>query len=554
MKPESTTSVDISVTASSPSLGGSDSRSGAARGWRFWLIIVSLMMSTFIFALDAVAVGNALPSIVHDLTGTQFVWIGSAYSLAACAFLPMTGALSQAVGRRVVMLCALAFFAVGSALCGAAPSMNVLIVGRTIQGVGGGGIAALSQIILSDLVPLRERGAFSGFLAIAYTIASCIGPVVGGAFAQVGQWRWLFYFNIPLCCLNGALILICLKMKTPPGSMEKLKSIDWIGNALIISSTTSVVVGLTWGGVQFSWTSAKVLAPLILGLVGLCAFAVYEAMLANNPMVPIILMSNCTSLSGFIQSFLNQFTSSAIIYYLVVYYQACKGAGPIASGVDCFGLAFTAAPMAMVTGILVTKSAKYRPQIWVGWALTTLGCGLLSSLDAESSRAKGIGFQLLVGSGLGITYMGTYFPILAPLLVTENARAMALLVFLRNFAVVWGITIGGTVLQNGLQKNLPAEFTGQLTESTQIAYAVIPQISDLPQPLKDEVRRAFAASVRVIWQLLTGVSGMGFLVSLVMKGLPLHTSTDEEWSMQDGKDEKTKQTKDFDVYSAVDNV
>ncbi|TFY56617.1 hypothetical protein EVG20_g8862 [Dentipellis fragilis] len=554
MKPESNCSVDHSVTAPSPSLTDCDSGGGAVRGWRFWLIIVSLMMSTFIFALDAVAVGNALPSIVYDLTGTQFVWIGSAYSLAACAFLPMTGALAQAVGRRVVMLCALAFFAVGSAICGAASSMNILIVGRTIQGVGGGGITSLSQIILSDLVPLRERGAFSGFLAVALTIASCIGPVVGGAFAQISQWRWLFYFNIPFCCLNGAFISICLQMKTPPDSIEKLKNIDWIGNVLIILSTTAVVIGLTWGGVQFPWTSAKVLVPLILGLVGLCVFIIYEVTLANNPMVPVILMSNRTGLSGFIQSFLNQFTTCAIIYYLAVYFQACKNASPIASGVDCFGLAFTAAPMAMVTGILITKSANYRPQIWIGWALTTLGCGLLSSLDAESSRAKAIGFQLLVGSGLGIAYMGTYFPILAPLPVTENARAMALLVFLRNFAVVWGITIGGTILQNGLQKNLPAEFTGQFTESTQIAYAVIPQISNLPQPLKDEVRRAFADSVRVIWQLLTGISGMGFLVSLAMKGLPLHTSTDQEWSMQDRKADMLKQMESTNVSAAVDNV
>ncbi|TFY67591.1 hypothetical protein EVG20_g3888 [Dentipellis fragilis] len=276
-------------------------------------------------------------------------------------------------------------------------------------------------------------------------------------------------------------------------------------------------------------------------------------------MVPFLLMSNRTGLSGFIQTFLNQIIMLATTYYLPVYFQACKDAGPIASGVDIFGLACTVAPLSLIAGATVTKSAQYRPQIWFGWALLMLGCGLLSSLDADSSRSKGIGYQVLVGSGLGIVYVATYFPVLAPLPVTENARALAFFVFLRNFAVVWGITIGGTILQNELRKNLPVEFASTFTESTQIAYAVIPQIPDLPQPLKDEVRRAFADSVRVIWQVLTGISGMGLLVSLAMKGLPLHTSTDQEWGMQERKgathgDKVMKKTESSEVSIAVDSA
>ncbi|TFY71509.1 hypothetical protein EVG20_g1500 [Dentipellis fragilis] len=533
MSTDSGSSTRISAAASlTPHRESGDA---AVRDWKFWLIMLSLMLSTFIFALEAVAVGNALPAIVHRFHSTQFVWVGSAYSLAACAFLPLTGAVAQIFGRRAVMFSALAFFAIGSAVCGAASSMNIFIAGRIIQGVGGGGITSISQIILSDLVPLCERGTFSGLLAIAFTIASCIGPVVAGSFAQRGQWRWIFYLNIPICAVTGILTLAFLKLKTPSGSMRaKLKSIDLIGNILIVASTTAIVIGLTWGGIQYSWSSAEVVTPLVLGLVGLCTFYTYEATLAATPMIILITTA----------------------YYLPVYFQACKGASPIASGVDVFGLAGTAAPMAVVAGLTITKSARYRPQIWFAWALSTIGCGLLSLLDADSSRAKAIGYQVLVGFGLGIVYVGTYFPILAPFPVTESTRALALFVFFRNFAAVWGITIGGSILQNELRKRLPAKFSSTFTDGTQIAYAVIPQIPDLPQPLKDEVRRAFADSVRLIWQVLTGISGLGFLVSLVMKGLPLHTSTDEEWGMQERKDSdvEVKESEKSDILTPVNNA
>ncbi|TFY71508.1 hypothetical protein EVG20_g1505 [Dentipellis fragilis] len=224
---------DSNVSEVSPPITYCKPGDAPARDWRFWLIFVSLMVSTFMFALEAVAVGNALPSIVHRFNGTQFIWVGCARGWYPRLRTPLTrsrsSTLPKIAGRRAVMLGALAFFAVGSAVSGAASSMNVLIVGRTIQGVGGGAIVSVTQIILSDLVPLRERGTFSGLIAIAFTIASCIGPVVGGSLAQNGQWRWLFYLNIPISGVTAALTLAFLKLKTPPGSAkDKLKYMDWM--------------------------------------------------------------------------------------------------------------------------------------------------------------------------------------------------------------------------------------------------------------------------------------------------------------------------------------
>ncbi|EGO18747.1 hypothetical protein SERLADRAFT_364217 [Serpula lacrymans var. lacrymans S7.9] len=512
----------------------------AKRDWRFWLIFLSLTVSFFNTALELCSVSTALPTIVDDLHGTQFVWVGSAYALAATAFVPLSGSLAEIWGRKPVMLSALIFFAIGSTICGSATSLGHLIIGRAIQGVGGGGIAALSQIILSDLVPLHERGLFNGMIGLAWSLASGIGPVVGGALAQRGQWRWLFYLNVPFCAVAGLLVLLFLKLRAPSSTLrEKWERMDWLGNFIVIASTTSCIIALTWGGVQYPWSSARVLVPLILGLVGLFVFIVYESYVPKYPMIPFSLLSTVTGASGFLQTFVMPILLICIVYYLPVYFQACKGASPVASGVDGFGIAFTVAPSGVIAGITVTISRGYRIQLWTGWVIAIIGLAMISTLHADSSRGIAIGFQIIAGVGIGIISTTTYFPVLAPLPVSSNASALALFTFLRNFAQVWGLTIGDTILQNAFSKRLPDDFTSVFPLGTAIAYSVIPLVSAIEEPLKSEVRVAFADSLCVLWQVLIGVAGLGLLVSLVMKALPLHTSTDKEWGVNDSGSDKS---------------
>ncbi|KAL4257764.1 MFS transporter superfamily protein [Pleurotus pulmonarius] len=486
------------------------------RDWRFWLIFTSIAMSLFISALELSAVSTALPVIVKDLGGSDFVWIGSAYALSATSFVPLSGGLAQVFGRRPVMLGSLLFFAVGSALCVAASSMNFLIAARTIQGVGGGGIASLTQIILSDLVPLQH------------------GPLL------LEQVQLLVDRLRSMDSGDGFSISI-YRLRTPSGTFrEKIGRMDWIGNLIVVAATTSCVIALTWSGIQFSWRSAHVLVPLLVGLIGLAAFLVYEAYFPKNPVrieVPFVVMSTSTGLSGFVQTFIMPIALLALVYFMPVYFQACKGASPLASGVDTFGIAFSLAPAGIIGGISVAATKQYRPQLWFSWALAMAGCGLLSTLHADSARAHAIGFQIVVGIGLGVISSTTYFPVLAPLHVSSNAAALATFTFLRNFAQVWGVTIGGTILQNQLTARLPPAFASAFPQGTAIAYAVIPAISALDEPLKSEVRGAFAESLRVLWQVLIGVCGMGLVASLFMRHLPLHTSVDREWGMEErGKD------------------
>lgn len=507
-----------------------DGPKGERKAKTFWLVLASLVVSIFIVTLEATAVGNVLPTIASDLHIAQFIWIGTTYQLASTAWLPLGGGLAQIFGRRPVMLASLVVFAVGGAVSGAANGEAMLFTGRTIQGLGAGGVYTLSSIILSDLVPLRERGIYNGLLGLAWTAAAGIAPVVGGALAQTGQWRWLFYMTIPIAGFSATLVLFFVRLPTPPGNLRsKLEQIDWIGNFTVMGSSTAIVIAMTWGGVLYPWSAARVLVPLILGFVGLAAFLLYEALWAKYPLVPISLLRNRTTLSGYIQTLVLSIPTQGLVYYLPVYYQACKNASPIASGVDLFGTAFTIAPMSVVSGVIITVTKKYRPPIWFGWGLVLIGHGLLSTLHADTSRAKSIGYQIILGSGIGLVYSSIYFPVLAPLPVSSNAPALALYMFLRTFSQVWGVAIGGSVLQNQLVKHLPVAFTSQFPAGTELAYAAIPTISSLPRPLQVEVQNAFATSLDVVWRVQLIISAVGMLASLFMRSLPLHTETDRKW-------------------------
>ncbi|KAI0750018.1 major facilitator superfamily domain-containing protein [Daedaleopsis nitida] len=483
---------------------GDATNASPKKGFRFWMIFLSICLALFLSALENSAVSTALPTIVSDLHGDDFLWVGAAYALASTAFLPMSGGVSEIFGRRPAMLFSILAFVLGSALCGSARNMNWLIAARTLQGLGGGAILSVSSIIVSDLVPLKERGAYNGLIGMTWAIAAGIGPVVGGALATDGQWRWLFYLNLPICGVTIAMIFAFLKLPTPVGTWkEKFGRMDWIGNFLVIASTTAIVIGLTWGGVLYAWSSPRVLVPLILGFVGLFGFFVYEAKWATNPMVPISLLQNRTSImSRYIQTFVHPLVALTLIYYVPVYFQACKDASPIKSAVYSLGYTIAMGPVIIISGISVAALKIYRPQLWFAWVLYIIATGAFTITRADTPIAQSIGITALIGVAGGIIYAATYFPVLSPLPVSENAHALAFFSFCRSFSAVWGISIGATVLQNELSSRLPQEFldiVGGSGTGVDLAYAAIPLIPHLPRTSKSSMYAGMEANALTSW-------------------------------------------------------
>ncbi|KAJ6515486.1 iron permease [Mycena sanguinolenta] len=543
--------IDDTETLDGVSPGPSSPKSRA-----FYLSFAAIMVSTFLSALDLTAISTALPTISNALNDTQgdYIWVGSAYALSSTALIPMSGSLADAFGRlisslqpiinselsiarrRPVLLICIAFFAVGSALAGAAQNMNMLIAARGIPGIGGGGILNLSEILVADLVPLAERGLYQGLIGLIWSLASCIGPPIGGALANKGHtaWRWLFFLNLPFTAIAFVLVFAFLSVRQPEGSVRsKLVQVDWTGNAIVIVGAGLAIIGMTWGGIRYPWGSAKVLAPLIIGFALLFVFGVYEAKVAKRPTIPLDVIGQRTSLSALLTTAAHGIVSISSTYYVPVYFQACFGASPLRSAVDFLPGALITAPCALSAGAAVTIIQKYRSVNVVGWGVTIVGFGLFSTLREDSTVGQWVGYLVIIAIGTGILYSAPVFPLLAPLPINRAASGLALFTFTRSFFQTWGITISSTILQNMLKKKLPADFVAQFPAGFEIAYAAIPAIKQLEEPLKKQVQAAFADSMAVIWQVMIGISGLGFLFCLLMAELPMSTSVDESYALKE---------------------
>ncbi|KAH8833360.1 major facilitator superfamily domain-containing protein [Flagelloscypha sp. PMI_526] len=500
----------------------------------FWISFVSIVLCTFLSALDLTGIGTMIPTVIADLDGADnFAWIGTAFALASTAFLPLSGNLADIFGRKSTMLLSVGIFIVGSALAGSAQNMNWLIAARTVQGIGSGGILSLSEIIISDLVPLVERGAYQGFLILTWALASAIGPVIGGSLAERASWRWLFYMNVPISAIAWLFVAFFLNVRQPTGSIwSKLAAVDWAGNLIVITGITLSNIGLAWAGVRYPWTDAHVLAPLIVGLALIVVFLAHQKFVAKFPTVPWDVLSDRTVLSAFFGTFVHGITSIALVYYIPVYFQAVKGDSPIRSGIHILPVALFIAPMAMVNGIAVQVFKRYLPGNYIGWILSTVGFGILSLLKEDSKTSAWVGYQILVGAGVGFLFSATVFPVLAPLSVERSAAALAFFTFMRTWAQTWGITISATILQNELIKNLPTAFTSQFPAGVEIAFAAIEYIPKLPEPVQTEVKVAFAKSMSVIWYVMIGISGIGLLSVLMMREVPLRETLDDTYGLE----------------------
>ncbi|KAI0826235.1 iron permease [Irpex lacteus] len=547
------------------------------KGSAFWFTFMAIIVTVFLSALDVTSVGTALPTIVADLDGgANFAWVGSAYALSSTAFLPLSGSLADIFGRRPVMLLSVILFALGSALAGSAQNMNWLIAARTVQGIGGGAIINMSEIIVSDLVPLAERGLYQGLVGLTWALACGVGPPIGGAFAGKASWRWLFCMNcstysryrwepsttfltdinLPLSGISFFLVLFFLRVRTPAGSIiSKVKRVDWFGNFIVICGTTLAVTGLTFGGGRFAWSSAEVLAPLIIGLALIVAFLFYEGMVPKEPTIPWEILSNRTTIGGYLATLIHGITSMGVIYYLSVYFQAVLGASPVMAGVDVLVFAFMIAAAALTSGIGVQVQKKYIPVNVAGWIFMIVGFGVLSLMKYGSTRSQWLGFQVLIGIGVGLIFPSPLFAVLAPLPVERNAAALAFFAFTRSFAQTWGITIAGTILQNELTKRLPSDFVAQFPGGSEIAFAAIPVIGDLPEPLRTQVREAFAASLSIIWKAMIGISGAGLLSLLLLKEIPMNTEVNEKYGLhEEGGENKDNGSAKNDVIVVEEKV
>jgi MFS family permease len=507
--------------------------------WGFWLVFAALCLVSFISAIDSTIVTVALPTITREIGGEKdYVWMANVFLFAATATQPLFGQVSNIFGRRYPMLISIAFFALGSGITAGANGVAMFIAGRTVQGLGSGGLFVLLDLIICDLVALRERGKYLAIMLSTAAIGTVIGPIIGGALTS--NWRWIFYLNLPISGIALAAMFAFLKVKHKRDSTWKhsVKRVDYLGNLIFIASICAVLYGLITGGTIHPWSSWRVVLPLVLGITGWICFHIHQKWFCREPSVPPHLFGNRTSAIGFVLGFTSSMLLVWVVYFLPLYFQAILGASPMRAGVDFLPYTAFVVPFGMVAGGFLSKTGKYKPLHWMGFALSAIGCGVLSTLDETSSKAEWVCFQIFVAGGTGIVMTAVLPSTLAALPEKDVATATATYSFLRSFGFVWGVTLPSIIFNGQFDSRLDhisdPSVRDLLRNGQAYGYASGGFIQRLPAETRQEVVRVYVHALRAQWLAGAAFAIISFLLVFVEKHVELRKELDTEFGLDEG--------------------
>jgi EmrB/QacA subfamily drug resistance transporter len=404
------------------------------------------MLSMFLGALDQTIVATALPTIGRNFADVENLsWVVTAYLLTGTAVTPLYGKLSDIHGRRGVMIAAIAIFVIGSVACALAPNMIALVFARGLQGIGGGGLMALSQTIIADIVSPRERGRYQGYIGAVFALSSIGGPVLGGFLTEHLHWSLIFWINVPLGL--GALIMTWIVLKRVPFYPRK-HTLDLIGAVLMMCGAVTLLLALTWGGRRFEWISAPI-GALLLGSAAAWLLFAWRLVAAAEPFLPLTVLGNavvrCATLAGACA----MGTLVGMTIFVPLYFETVLHLSASQSGLALIPLMGMTVIFSTVTGRAMTHVAHYKRMPLIGLTTAILALGVLAIWP---SRTPVLGIVVLlgvIGSGLGtifpVSTVGMQNAVARPLMgiATGAANFFRSLISALVVAVLGAIVLGG---------------------------------------------------------------------------------------------------------------
>ncbi|KAI8716720.1 MFS domain-containing protein [Fusarium sp. LHS14.1] len=377
-------------------------------GFAFGMTLFALFISLLCVALDSTIIATAIPRITDQFHALQDVgWYGSSYLLTKCAFQLPFGKCFRFFSLKWTFLAALFIFEIGSVLCAAAQSSEMLIVGRTIAGIGCAGISSGGLIIIANITPMEKRATYQSLYGGIFGIASVVGPLVGGAFTDKVSWRWCFYINLPLGAVSAAFIVFSLRLPSKPNPLKEqgilglLWNLDPIGFFLFVLSIICLLFTLQWGGTTYAWNSGQIIALFVVFGVTLIAFVCSQIWLGEAGTVPPRIAKQRTIFASSLFTFCLAGTFFLLSYFIPIYFQAVKGTTALKSGIDTIPLILPNVIGILFAGFGTSKIGYYVPFIYLAVIIAPIGAGLLTTLGPNTSAGKWIGYQILFGFGSG---------------------------------------------------------------------------------------------------------------------------------------------------------
>jgi EmrB/QacA subfamily drug resistance transporter len=472
------------------------------QGWTLVSVLAGLMLTLLLAALDQTVVGTALPKIIGDLHGfDRYAWVVTAYLMTSTAMIPIVGKLSDQFGRKWFLIAGIIIFLAGSALAGASQTMNQLITFRGMQGVGAGIEQALVFTLVGDIFPPAERARWQGLFMGVFALASVIGPALGGWITDNATWRWVFYVNVPIGILTLVVLFLWLPVNISARSTHytgraALRRIDFVGALTAAGATVCLLLGLTWGGVTYPWSSAQVIGVLAASGILFVVFFVNERF-AVEPILPLDLFRNQVFATGALLALTMGMALFAMAIYLPLFIQAVLGQTATSSGAAITPLMLTMAISGTLVGQLIARIGRYQALSILGAAIMTFGVFLLWRMDVTTTLGEVTRNMIVVGVGLGML-----MPVMN--LAVQNAIprhrlgvGTGAITYLRATGSTLGTAILGSVVTNTttgeLARRLPA--AARRLSSPALAAATNQQVLVNPGAQHELVRRAVQAAV-----------------------------------------------------------
>ena len=407
-----------------------------------------------------------MPKISDEFRALDDVgWYTAGYLLTASTFQLAYGKLYSVFSVKIVFLAAIALFEVGSIICSAAPNSSALIVGRAVAGVGAAGIFPGSTLVLVHSAPLEKRPALLGLMTGTFGIASLVGPFLGGVFADGPTWRWCFIINIPIGLVT--VVVVLLFVRTPINAayaswslLQKVKHIRIPELTVVIASLVCLVLALQWGGSIYPWSDGRVIALLVVFGVLFLGFVGSQVIFPKSATIPVTIVKRRSVCFSALFAMTTSGAMFVAVTYLPIYFQAVKGASAVKSGVMLLPLILGFFVMSILSGILTSAVGYYNPSMILGPILASVGAGLLSTFGVDTPSKEWIGYQVLLGLGIGFCLQQPLIVVQAILPETDVSFGVALM----NLSQMLGGAIFVSISQNQLQSRLVSGVSAALPQ------------------------------------------------------------------------------------------
>jgi EmrB/QacA subfamily drug resistance transporter len=485
-------------------------------------VLSGLMLAMFLASLDQTIVATSLSTMAQDLNGWSLMsWVVSAYLVASTVTTPIYGRLSDLYGRRPVLLISIALFVAASVLCALSQTMPQLIAARVLQGVGGGGLRSVSQAAIADVVPPRERGRYQGYFSSVMAVSNLLGPVLGGFFAQDLSWHWIFWINIPFGAL--ALVLCNRNLRRLPRPRRK-PTIDWLGAALIIASTTPILIGVGRVEGDGGWGRIDVLVPIAIGIVFLGVLIVRERE-TQEPMIPLRLFANRIFAVGSLVAFTMSMVMIALIILVPLDFELVSGLAADEAGIRLIPMTGGTVLGSFIAGQLVTRTGRYRIYPILGATAMTVLCAAIAYFGLGNSAL----IDTALTGGLGLAFGFQLSPVVVSvqnaLELADTGIGLSVLMFFRLIGGALGVALLTALLVGALNAGaLAVPGHDVLGPNPGIALLHLDQLDVINRSvlagLADAVRNAFAH----VFFSATIISALTAVGSLGLKEIPLRTS------------------------------